>query len=216
MKTIEEIKRLASPAPMPQGLAWHYETLWMGSMTNKTVHQIDPNTGESISETPAPGIPFGITSIGDELRVLCGETDEDYRIIRRLIPGKGFDTVFKQPCPDDTGSQLSFDGLHLHVSQWYNKVVLALGADEQVTRSIASPHGIAGQVFVDNRIYLVTTDDEETNEYYLTRIDLNDETPIATDIAKIPFAARSLAFDGQNFWTNHREQNEIVCFKRPD
>ena len=42
----------------------------MGSMTNNTVHQIDPNTGEYTWETPAPGTPFGITSVGDELHVL--------------------------------------------------------------------------------------------------------------------------------------------------
>jgi hypothetical protein len=188
----------------------------MGSMETQDIYQINPESMSVLWQTKAPGTPFGMTSIGDELRVLCGETEEDYRIIRRLIPGKGFDTVFKQPCPDDTGSQLSFDGQQLHVSQWYNKVVLALGSDEQVTRSITSPHGIAGQVFADNRIYLVTTDNEETDEYFLTRIDLDGENPVATDIAQIPFGARSLAFDGQNFWTNHREQNEIVCFKRPD
>ena len=192
---------------MPQGLAWHNENLWMGSMTNKTVHQIDPNTGESIWETPAPGTPFGITSVDDELRVLCGETEEDFRIIRRLVPNEGFNTNFNLPCPQDTGSQL-------HVSQWYNKIVLSIDNNGNVQRSYESPHGIAGQVIVDNRIYLVTTDAEETNEYFLTQVDLESDT--ATDIAKIPFPARALAFDGKNFWTNHRAADQIVCFKRPN
>jgi outer membrane protein assembly factor BamB len=214
MNNIEEIKRLASPAPVPQGLAWHNENLWMGSMTNKTVHQIDPNTGESIWETPAPGTPFGITSVDDELRVLCGETEEDFRIIRRLIPNEGFNSNFNLPCPQDTGSQLSFNGRQLHVSQWYNKVVLAIDDNGNVQKSYESPHGIAGQVIVDNRIYLVTTDAEETNEYFLTQVDLESDT--ANDIAKIPFPARALAFDGKNFWTNHRAADQIVCFKRPD
>jgi hypothetical protein len=31
-----------------------------------------------------------------------------------------------------------------------------------------------------------------------------------------PLHARALAFDGTNFWTNHREQNQIVCFARPE
>ena len=199
---------------MPQGLAWHNENLWMGSMTNKTVHQIDPNTGESIWETPAPGTPFGITSVDDELRVLCGETEEDFRIIRRLIPNEGFNSNFNLPCPQDTGSQLSFNGRQLHVSQWYNKVVLSIDNNGNVQRSYESPHGIAGQVIVDNRIYLVTTDAEETNEYFLTQVDLESDT--ANDIAKIPFPARALAFDGKNFWTNHRAADQIVCFKRPN
>jgi hypothetical protein len=39
--------------------------------------------------------------------------------------------------------------------------------------------------------------------------------PVITDLARIPFAARALAFDGERFWTNHREQNQIVSFARP-
>jgi len=213
MNNIEEIKRLASPAPRPQSIAWHYDTLWVGSMETETIYQINPDTWKVLWEVKAPGVPFGMVSIGDELRVLCGETAEDFRIIRRLIPDHGFDTVFKLPCPDDTGSQLGFDGTSLYVSQWYNKVILQLGIDEQVQKSLSSPHGICGQVFVGKSIYLATTDAEETDNYFLTQISLNSET--ATDIATIPFGARALTFDGQNLWTNDRENHEIVCFKRP-
>jgi hypothetical protein len=71
-------------------------------------------------------------------------------------------------------------------------------------------------VIIRGIIYLVTTDAEETNEYYLTRVDLRPETPVIDDLARIPFPARALAFDGKNFWTNHREANQIVSFVRPD
>ena len=90
-----------------------------------------------------------MVSIGEELRVLCGETEEDNRIIRRCIPGHGFDAVFKLPCPNDTGSQLGFDGSSFYVCQWYNKVILQLGIDDQAHTSLSSPHGICGQVFVE-------------------------------------------------------------------
>jgi len=40
--------------------------------------------------------------------------------------------------------------------------------------------------------------------------------PKIEDLARIPFQARALAFDGKNFWTNHREQNQIVSFARTD
>ena len=213
MNHIEEIKRLASPAPRPQSLAWHNGTLWMGSMESETIYQIDPEMWTVIWEIKAPGVPFGMVSIGEELRVLCGETEEDNRIIRRCIPGHGFDTVFKLPCPNDTGSQLGFDGSSLYVSQWYNKVILQLGIDDKAHKSLSSPHGICGQVFVDKSIYLSSTNSEETNNYFLTQISLSSET--ATDIAKIPFGARALAFDGQCLWTNDRENHKIVCFKRP-
>jgi len=214
METINELKRLPSPAPRPQSIAWHYDTLWVGSMETETIYEINPDTWKVLWEVKAPGVPFGMVSIGEELRVLCGETAEDYRIIRRLIPDHGFDTIFKLPCPDDTGSQLGFDGSSLYVSQWYNKVILQIGIDEQVQKSLASPRGICGQVFVDNGIYLATTDEEETDNYFLTRIDLKSET--ARDVARIPFGARALAHDGKHFWTNHRENHEVVCFTLPE
>ena len=216
MKPIHELQRLASPAPKPQSLAWDGSTLWMGSRETKRIYAIDPATWTVGWETAAPGVPWGMTAVGPELRVLCGETTDDHRNIRRCVPKQGFDATFSIPCPDDTGSQLGYDGQRLHVSQWYPKKVITLDADGKAGRVINIPHGVCGQVFVDGLIYLVTTDAEETTEYWLTRVDLRPATPKIDDVAHIPFTARALAFDGKNFWTNHREQNQIVSFSRSD
>jgi hypothetical protein len=216
MNDIKELQRLASPAPKPQSLAWDGMTLWMGSRETRRIYGINPTTWTVGWEIAAPGTPWGMTAVGTELRVLCGETAEDNRIIRRCIPGHGFDAKFGIPCPDDTGSQLGYDGQRLHVSQWYPKKVLTLGAEGNVERVINVPHGICGQVFTGGFIYLVTTDDETTTDYWLTRVDPRPTTPRIDDLIRIPFAARALAFDGARFWTNHREQNEIVSFARPD
>jgi len=93
--------------------------------------------------------------------------------------------------------------------------VLALGAGGNVERVISVPHGICGQVIVDGFIFLVTNDVEESTDYWLTRVDPRPATPRIEDLVRIPFAARALAFDGRHFWTNHREQNQIVSFARP-
>lgn len=215
MKDIQELQRLASPAPKPQSLAWDGMTLWMGSRATKVIHAINPATWTVGWTTIAPGTPYGMTAVNGELRVLCSETAEDHRIIRRCIPGQGFDQKFGISCPDDTGSQLSFDGRSLVVSQWYPKKLIALGDDGRAGRVISVPHGICGQVFVDGCFYLVTTDAEETTDYWLTRVDPRPATPKIEDLARIPFQARALAFDGKNFWTNHREQDQIVSFARP-
>lgn len=215
MKNITELQRLVSPAPKPQSLAWDGSTLWLGSRETRRIYAINPSAWTVGWELAAPGTPWGITCVGSELRVLCGETAEDNRIIRRCIPGQGFDLNFKVPCPDDSGSQLGWDGRRLHVSQWYPKKVLALGNDGKIERVINVPHGICGQVFVGDYIYLVTTDAEETADYWLTRVDPRPATPVIEDLIRIPFAARALAFDGMNFWTNHREQNQIVSFAAP-
>ncbi len=216
MKDITELSRLPSPAPKPQSLAWDGPVLWMGSRQTRRIYRIDFKTWTVGWETEAPGVPYGMTVMGSELRVLCGEASDDNRFIRRCLPGKGFDAKFRLPCPDDSGSQLGYDGHRLHVSQWYPKKVIALGTDGKPERVIQVPHGICGQVFVDGLLYLVTTDAEETTDYWLTRVDLRPATPKIDDLVHIPFAARALAFDGKNFWTNHREQNQIVSFARPD
>jgi hypothetical protein len=216
MNNIQELRRVPSPAPKPQSLAWDGTSLWMGSRETRQIHELDPVSLAVRWQTAAPGTPYGMTAFAGELRVLCSETAEDHRIIRRCIPRRGFDATFALPCPDDTGSQLGYDGRRLHVSQWYPKKVIALDAAGQAERVIAIPHGICGQVFVDGFLYLATTDAEDTTDYWLTRVDLRPATPRIDDVARIPFAARALAFDGTRFWTNHREQNEIVAFARPD
>ncbi len=220
MKAIQEIKRLASPVPKPQSLAWDGATLWMGSKQTKRIYAIDPATWTVKWETAAPGTPWGMTVVGGgELRLICGETAEDHRIIRRCVPGEGFDPGFAISCPDDTGSQLGWDGKNLHVSQWYPKKVHTLDAAGNVLRTVNAVHGICGQVIVDGAIYLMSTDAEETTEYWLTKVMPGAAASGAdagavkiTDVARVPFQARALAWDGAKFWTNHRELNEIVAF----
>lgn len=217
MENIRELRRLASPTPKPQSLAWDGATLWMGSRETKRLYAIDPASWKVRDEIAAPGTPWGLTFVeSGELRVVSGETAEDNRIIRRCIPGQGFDAGFGIPCPDDCGAQLGWDGRRLHLSQWYPKKVLVLGAGGQVERVIPAPHGICGLAIVDGIIYLVTTDAEETTDYWLTRVDPRPAVAKMEDIARIGFAARALAWDGKAFWTNHREQNQIVSFARPD
>ncbi len=220
LKPIVEIRRIASPCPLPQSITWDGKHFWIASMATKFVYQLSakiPERGpwKAIWETKSLGTPFGMVSVGDELRVLCGETRDDHRVIRRCMPDRGFDWESSIPCPDDTGSQLSFDGKNLHISQWYNKRVLQINNEGVVLKSIISPHGICGQVIVGDVLYLATTDDENHGDYWITRINLLDDSQPPEDIALIPFHARSLTHDGTHFWTNHRANNEIVCFDLP-
>ena len=172
---------------------------------------MDPSTLEILWERTAPGKPWGMTSVGNELRVICGEPPDDNRFIRRFIPGQGFEGA-RVGCPDDTGSQLSFDGERLFLSQWYNRKILEVDEAGRVKRTIDLPHQICGQTFANGTLYALTTEDEKTRDYWITRIDQNNGTARFEDIAHVPFHARALAFDGKNFWTNHREAHEIVTF----
>jgi putative membrane-bound dehydrogenase-like protein len=49
----------------------------------------------------------------------------------------------------------------------------------------------------------------------IARLDPSQETPAVEDLADVPFACRSLTFDGENFWTNHRAANETISFTLP-
>lgn len=184
----------------------------MGSIETERIYAIDAQTWTVYEESAAPGKPWGMTALGDELRVLLGETAEDNRFVRRFVPGHGFKSE-ALACPENTGSQLGYDGKHLSISQWYNKVVLTIDNDGKILRTLTSPHGICGQVFAQGAFYLLTTDDEESTEYFITKIDPADGS--TQDVAHLPFHGRALAFDGSKFWTNHRENNEIVAFTLP-
>ena len=216
MRNVVEILRLPSPAPRPQSLAFDGTLLWAGSRATRRVYALDPNTWDVREEAQAPGTPWGMTVVGDELRVLCGETDDDNRIIRRFVPAHGFKSEGAIPCPDDTGSHLSYDGDRLFVSQWYNQRIIALDEAGHPGTVVPVPHQICGHTIVGGCFYCVTTDDEKTGPYYLTRVDARGNAPVAVDLATINFHARGLAFDGERFWTNDREIHQTVAFARPD
>jgi hypothetical protein len=211
MQDVTETMRLPSPAPRPQSIAFDGEKLWMGSIETNRLYAIDPHHWTVSEEDRAPGKPWGITVVGDELRVICGEGDDDARVIRRFVPGHGFKNQDAIGCPDETGSQLSYDGVRLYVSQWYNKRILGIDERGKVVRTIDLPRGVCGQCYADGGFYVVTTDDEDSNDYFLSRVTLNGAANVE-DLARVPFAARALAYDGSRFWTNHREHNQIVAF----
>ncbi|HEY2553860.1 MAG TPA: hypothetical protein VGI15_01305 [Candidatus Cybelea sp.] len=183
----------------------------MGSIETCRLYALDPRQWTLIEEDTAPGKPWGMTVVGDELRVICGEGDEDDRIIRRFVPGHGFKSHDALPCPDDTGSQLSYDGSWLYVSQWYNKRILGLDDTGKIMREIEVPRGICGQCYVDGTFYVLTTDEEDGQDYFIGKVTQNGHGKYE-ELARVPFAARALAYDGSRFWTNHREANQIVAF----
>ncbi|MFN2459740.1 MAG: hypothetical protein ABR591_03470 [Candidatus Velthaea sp.] len=211
---IQELRRLRSPAPAPQSLAFDGSLLWMGSRDTRGLYAIDPERWTVVDEALAPGVPWGLTAAGDEFRLLCGEDPGDTRRIRHFSPGSGFgsDAV---DAPEDTGSYLGYGAGKLYLVQWYRKRILRLDDAGKPEAAIDVPHGICGLTVIGGRFFCVTTDAEETGDYWLTRVDVRGGRVTSDDVARIPFHARSLAFDGTNFWTNHRDNDEIVCFTPP-
>jgi hypothetical protein len=216
MTDIEELLRLDAPAPRPQAIAFDGTHVWLGSIETQRLYALDPNDWTLRDEMEAGGLPWGMCVAGDELCIILGETDEDHRTIYRAMPGHGVRRSSAIPCPDNAGSHLSYDGERLYVSQWYNQRLIAVDETGAIGTIIEVPHEICGQTIVGGRFYLITTDDESTGEYLLTRVDAREGTPEVVDLAAIHFDARGLAFDGERFWTNHREAHQTVAFAKPD
>ena len=212
---INERRRLTSPATTPQALAWHSNTLWMGSRDLRRIYAIDVNTWTVVQETEAPGIPWAAVSMSEALRFTIGEDPEDNRYLRSYDPANGFNGD-RIACPEFTGSYLSFDGDHLYLSQWYKHRILKLDGIGNILRIINVGAEICGHVFVDGLVYVLRGKETPNEDWCIGRLDPRQETPEVQDLARVPFPCRSLTFDGKLFWTNHRAANEIVSFALPD
>ncbi len=210
-----EKSRLSSPATTPQALAWdsRNKKLWLGSRDLCRIYAIDPRNGTVLKEQEAPGIPWAAVALDGELRVTIGEGANDDRYIYRYTPEEGFSKMFA--CPDLTGSYLSFDGKNLYLSQWYKKRVLKFDNSGCVIREIAVGAEICGHTFADRLLYVLRGQERPNENWRIGRLNLEEETPGVEDIAVIPFACRSLTFDGALFWSNYRAKDTIISFALP-
>ncbi len=211
MQNVRELLRLPSPAPKPLGVAFDGTKLWLSSLETERIYAMDPAQWTLSDEAAAPGKPFGIVSIGDELRVVLGEGEADDRYVVRFVPGHGFKDAAKIACPEFTGSHVAYDGELLYVSQFMTSRVVALDEAGAVVRTIVLKNPPAGITFCDGRLYMVSVDDANDRRL-LSRTDPRDENASVEDLAVLPFAARGLAFDGTRFWSGERDANEIVAF----
>jgi hypothetical protein len=64
-------------------------------------------------------------------------------------------------------------------------------------------------------IYVLRGTEQGEGDWRIARLDPRAETPEIEELARVPFQCRSLAYDGERFWTNHREADRIVSFTLP-
>jgi len=214
---ISEQRRLPSPATTPQALTWDSDakSLWMGSRDLRRIYAIDPKKWIVVEEREASGIPWAAVGTNGTLRFTIGEGPDDDRYIRRFVRNAGFSETDRIACPEFTGSYLSYDGEHLYLSQWYKQRILKLDANGNILRIIEVGAEISGHTFVDGLIYVLRGTEQNGESWTIARLDPREQAPEIEDIAIVPFACRSLTFDGEHFWSNHRAANEIVSFRLP-
>jgi outer membrane protein assembly factor BamB len=213
LPTIIERGRFPSPAPAPQALAWDDNKLWMGSRDLRQIYVIDPENGTVLKQQEAPGIPWAAVALNGESRFTIGEDPDDDRYIYRYTPESGFSKMFA--CPDFTGSYLSFDGRNLYMSQWYKKRVLKFDDKGNVIREINVGAEICGHAFANGSLYVLRGKEQPNEDWRIARLNLEKERLVVEDIAVVPFACRSLTFDGELFWSNYRAKDTIISFVLP-
>ena len=216
LPTITERRRFSSPARTPQAQAWHAGALWVGSRDLRRIYAIDPGKWTVLEEKEAPGIPWAAVSTNGALHFTIGEGPDDDRYIHRFNPSVGFSETHRIACPEFTGSYLSYDGEHLYLSQWYKHRILKLDANGNILRVIDVGAEICGYVFVDGSIYVLRGTEQPNEEWRIARLDPRQVTPEVEDIAVVPFACRSLTFDGERFWSNYRAKDTIISFALPN
>jgi hypothetical protein len=211
--TITEWRRYPSPTVTPQALAWNGEQLWMSSRDLGTLHKIDIEKWKVVDEIDPPGIVWAAVATNGAMHLTIGKGLNDDRYVYRYDSKHGFTKLFA--CPEFTGSYLSFDGGNLYLSQWYEKRILKYNKDGQIVRKIDIGAEICGHTFVDGMIYVLRGKEKPNEDWRIARLDPREETPEVRDLATVPFACRSLTYDGENFWTNFRAANETISFSLP-
>jgi len=184
----------------------------MGSRDLRRIYAIDPKKWKVLEESEPPGIPWAAVATNGTLRFTIGEGPNDDRYIRQFIPEVGFSEQDKITCPEFTGSYLSCDGESLYLSQWYKHRILKLDGKGNIIRVIEIGAEISGHAFVDGMIYVLRGAEQNGESWTIALVDPREEKPEVTDIAVVPFACRSLTFDGELFWSNYRAKDMIISF----
>ncbi len=219
MTSIIEKQRSASPCVAPQALAWDGKQLWLSSRDLGTLYRTELNSGlKVVEEFDPPGVVWAAALTNDGWRFTIGKGLNDDRYVYRYSPSDGFRKLFA--CPEFTGSYLSFDGEQLYLSQWYKGQIHRVDDSGNISRTIDVGAEICGHTFVEGMLYVLRGQEnkdvpDKSEEWRIARLDPGEESPTAEDLATIPFASRSLTFDGENFWSNHRAANETVAFALP-
>jgi hypothetical protein len=215
LPTIIEQQREVSPAITPQALAWHQDSLWMGSRDLRRIYGIEPGAWKVFKEAEAPGIPWAAVSSGEALYFNLGEGPNDDRYLRLFRPNHGFSESDRVACPDFTGSYISYHERHVYLSQWYKHRVLKLDSRGDILSVYEVGAEICGHTVVDGTLYVLRGTEQGDEDWKISRLNLQTPAAPIEDLAKVPLPCRSLAFDGECFWTNHRVANEIVRFALP-
>jgi hypothetical protein len=218
LRSITTEQRRPSPAVTPQALAWDGKQMWLSSRDLGTLYRLDAASWQVLDEVDPPGVVWAGVAKNGSMYFTIGKGLNDDRYVYRYAPNEGFIKLFA--CPDFTGSYLSQDGEHLYFSQWYKGDIHQVDHSGKIVRTLNVGAEICGHTFVNGALYVIRGKENKdipgkSEEWRLARLDPAEHKETVEDLATMPFAARSLTFDGRKFWSNHRAGNETISFSLP-
>ena len=185
----------------------------MSSRDLGTYYKVEARTLKVLEEIDPPGVVWAAVLTNDGWRLTIGKGLNDDRYVYRYTAGDGFMKLFA--CPEFAGSYVSFDGCYLYLSQWYKGQIHRVDDLGNISRTIEVGAEICGHTFAKGVFYVLRGTEQKGESWTIARLNSRVETPVVSDLAAVPFACRSLAFDGERFWTNHRAAGEVVSFGLP-
>jgi hypothetical protein len=210
---MSELTRYASPVQGPQGLAWDGATMWATSAANGRVYAIDPQTWSIAREFVPPFEALGIAFTGSDFRVILApsidepDLERDRRYVYAFSPDAGFTECFE--CPDGSGSFLAYANGTLYLSQAWDKKLIELDERGAAVRERHLERRPVGMTVVGRAFYLVTVDDAWDGGRF-DRLGIEDDGASMQALRSLPFKPRSVAFDGERFWTADRNNHAVV------
>jgi hypothetical protein len=93
--------------------------------------------------------------------------------------------------------------------------VLKFDDKGNVIREINVGAEISGHAFANGSLYVLRGQEQPNEDWRIARLNPEEETSVPEDIADVPFASRSLTFDGELFWSNYRAKDTIISFTLP-
>lgn len=209
------LTRYPSPVQGPQGLAWDGESMWVTSAANGHLYAVDPKTWKIRHEFVPPYESLGITHTRSDFRLILApsidepELEADHRYVYSFTTDAGFTECF--PCPDFSGSFLAHANGTLYLSQAWDKKLIQLGEAGASVREVQLERRPVGMTIVDDAFYLATVN-EDWADGQLQRLSLDAPASSIEPLLSFPFKPRSVAYDGERFWTADRNNHAIVSF----
>jgi hypothetical protein len=186
----------SKPSASTVGLAWDGAHLWAGDYDSQSLYLLEDD-GSKNEAFAAPGRLVGLAFTDVLLAAVVSHPESDHRTIRFFDPATRLWLDRSVRCPDDTGSQLAWDGGHLWLTQRYNKLLLQLHDDGTVKHSIDVPYEVTGLNWIGATAWMNLRVEKGFSD--VAKRGPGAAQPVMVE--RFPGSLASLAYDGECFWT---------------